>query len=287
MLYKQISKRAKQQMLEVDQLVFRFQDGDDAAGEQLLHMFGGHPSEDLNQYIGKFYYMLRETERFSFADKDSRNFICCFIEDSNARNSLKRRYQTGEVRVLALKKLHKIVDQCKPLVDEDLKQDLRTMFLEQAKRYKNISKNINFPGYLFNSYRFRIAAMITKRMKTYDPYVHMYTKKQILKLQDDRYVDRGTEIVLNEKTFNNLPMLADDDELGNSWVRGITCGPEFQDLTPLQRLIIKLYYEDEMTDKAIAHKLSMHINTVHNNRKRSIKIIEQTKERLFKEGYDE
>lgn len=287
MAYKRIGEKEKEKMLNVDQLVFRFQDGDDEAGEELIRMFGGHPKEEVNFYIGKYFWMLRgDSERFKWKDKDSRKFICCFLEDSEMRKSMKRFYQNGDVRTYAMKKLHKIVDQCKPIEDEDLKQELRLMFIEQAKRYKNISKNINFPGYLFNSYRYRIATMITRRMRKYDPYLHMYSSKQILSLQEDRYVDGGTEIEIEENTFNQL-MLQDDDELGNSWVRGLTCGPQFRDLTSLQRLIIKLYYDEKMTDRAIASKLSMHINTIHNNRKRAKAIIEGTVERLYKEGYEE
>lgn len=284
---KGISNTGKAQMLEIDQLVFRFQEGDDSAGEELLKRFGGHPKDSVNNYIGKFFHMLREAGRFSFSDKDSRKFICCFIEDEGIRKAMQRHYQTGDVKLFATKKLRKIIDQVKPLEDEELKQELRLMFIKQAKQYKNISKNINFPGYLYNSYGYAVAAFITRRMKKYDPYNHMYTQKQLLHLQEDRYVDKDTEIHLDEKAFQTLPMLAEDDELGNSWVRGITCGPEFKDLTPLQRHILKLYYEDNMTDKQIASQFAMHINTIHNNRKRAIKKIEEAMERLRKEGYEE
>jgi DNA-directed RNA polymerase specialized sigma24 family protein len=269
----------------IDQLVFRFQAGDDKAGEEVLRLFGGHPDDKVNNYIGKYYHMLRNG-RFPFKDKDSRTFINCYIKDPAIRKAMKRARQHSHVMIEALKAVHHLEDQCKPISDEELLQDLRMLFIQQMKRYKKRKKEVWFPGYLYKSYGFALVVHINKKFKPLEPYMHMYTEKQIIPMQEDIHVDDDTCIELDERKFTKQPSLVDDDKIGNSWVRGLTCGDEFTKLTALQRLIIKLYYHDDSNDRKIAEKINMHINTIHKQRKRAVQIIQDTMDELFRGGYE-
>ncbi len=287
MAFKKISAEDKENMLAIDDLVVQFQNGNKGAGEELMRLFGCHPKEEIRLYIGKFFKVLRRPSLDLFDDKDLRKFVNLFIEDANIRRQMIPFYQSSATKLFAMKKMRRIALQVLCIPDDDLKQELSLMFLEQAKRYKCISKNINFPGYLYNSYRFRVGRFVNRKVKIYEPYEHMYDEKKLIPFDPDRYIDSTTEIRLDDRSFTKEPLLLSDDDLGNSWERGITCGPKFKDLTQLQRIIVKLYYQDEMTDKAIANKMSMHINTIHKNRVKAVELIRLAMERLFKEGYEE
>lgn len=274
----------KQGMQAIDELVFRFQAGDKEAGEEVMRMFGCHPEADMSNYVGKYYYMLR-MGRFSFDDLESRTFINCFIGNAEVRSAMRKWFQSADTRRHAVKALTDIVKRLWHISDEELKQDLRLLFIQQMQRYKKIKKNVYFSGYLCNSYGFAVVDYVMKRMKSKEPYVIKYNTYQIIPMQEEVYVDDASSIDINERTLYNTPMMLDDDELGNSWVRGLTCGEEFMKLNHFQRLILKLYYQDDMSDGKIAKLMNMHINTIHNHRKRAIKIVEQEAIRISKEGY--
>jgi RNA polymerase sigma factor (sigma-70 family) len=278
--------KEKEKLLYIDQLVFRFQDGDKEAGEELSKLFGCHPSGPLRLYIGKYFNLLR-FGRFSFNDKDSRKFISCVIADPKLRERLRPAYQYRETKIQTMRYVYKLSELCASIAEDELIQELTYLFLRQAKRYKKKRKHVNFAGYLYNSYRYAVIDYINKRVRKYDPYLHMYSKYELPAFNDELYIDSKTEIDINEITISDVTQIVDDDTLGNSWVRGLTCGPEFRDLNDFQRLILKLHFEDKMTDGKIAERFNMHINTIHKHRKRAENIIKETRERLFKEGYDE
>lgn len=80
-------------------------------------------------------------------------------------------------------------------------------------------------------------------------------------------------------------MMEMDEELDINWVRGLTCGEEFKELTHLQRLILKLNYEDGWTDGKIADMMGIHINTIFRQRKKADAIVKETVEKLIQEGF--
>lgn len=277
-----MNDKDKELMEHIDQLVFQYQEGCEESGEALLRYFGCHPAQwELSSYIGKYYSILR-FGRFNFADRDSRKFISSFISDAELRKKMKPWYQYKEVKTEVRKIVDHVVGMCLPIPDEDLKQDLRMLFLQQARRYKKTRKNVNFPGYLYNSYRYAVKNHITKLFKAYEPYMHMPGKLKAL--YEDVSGDETTLIPIDDITLEDTPIMMLDDELGNNWVRGLTCGEEFEDLTPLQRLILKMHYQEGMSDRKIADQLGLHINTVFRQRTKTIKQVEDNVERIQKEG---
>lgn len=263
----------------IDELVSKYQAGDEEAGETLLNMYGGGAGA-LSHFIGKYYRMLR-FGKLDFKDYDSRAFISLFIEDRILGKALFQSYQYRPVKQAAVRKLGTIVESLKVLEDEDLKQDLRVLFLQQAMRYKKTNRS--FGAYIYGSYRFAVKNYIKKIQKPAEPYIHM--PKDLMRVADDQLKDDESEVDLKDSIFAEAPMIMMDEELGNSWVRGLTCGEEFKDLTPLQRLIIKLNYYDGWSDGRIADKMGIHINTIFRQRTKANKTVKETVERLVQEGY--
>lgn len=267
----------EQEYIEV--LVFSYQEGNEAAGEELLRMYGADPASDtLTSYIGKFYRMIR-FGKIDFKDYDSRYCVSLFFPGPE-RPAIIQSYQYKKTKQDVLRKLANIEESMKCVEDDELKQELRFLFLRQCKRYKKTNRT--FGAYLNNSYRYEVARYIIRLMKQEEPYVKL--RKKIVRLADERVKDDDADVDIQDSIFAKEPMMVMDEELGNSWVRGLTCGEQFRDLTPLQRMIIKLNYFDGWSDGRIADKMGIHINTIFRQRTKAGEIVRNTVEQLKQEG---
>lgn len=262
----------------IDKLVFAYQAGDKKAIDELMHRFGCHPSyQKPKAFVGKYYRMLRYG-KINFSDKDSRKFLTRFMKDPAIRKAMGQWFQYGETKEEAMRALQLASNVLKQVPDEDFQQDLRLLFLERAIRYDKIKKRVAFQGYLYNSYRHAVGNYIAKLMK--EPLLFSHIKR----VNNDYVVDKNGFIEIDDSIFKDTPIIAEDDKLGNSWVRGLTCTEEYRGLTHLQRLILKLYYEDGYTDGELADKMGMHINTVFRHRKRAMEKVKQKRLEMIKEG---
>lgn len=271
----------------IDELVHQFQQGDWASGEELLRLFGGHPDfPSPKAFIGKYFSLIRYG-KINFDDRDTRRFIALYIKNPETRKKLIPFYQYREVKAEAIKELEENV--IKPLSiisDEDLLQDLRLLLLMLAKRFRKKRRKVNFAGYLYNSYRYALKNYLDKAyLKREEPLFDLW--RWLLHIQDDRLEDQESLIVVDDLIDFKGPMIQVDEDLGNNWVRGLTCGEEFKRLNPLQRLILKLHYDEKVTDGNIADRLNMHINTIFRLRKKAESIVKETVEDLIREGHYE
>jgi DNA-directed RNA polymerase specialized sigma24 family protein len=267
----------------IDELVFAFQDGDQEAALELLKIYGGYPiKKDLSLYLGKFYKMLRYG-KLDLDDRDSRLFISLFLEDPLMGKEMRKAYQYKPTQQAARRKLQNLEHSLRVMTDDDLKQELIAIFLKVAKKYKKVKKNVDFNGYLYNYYRFEVANFIKKLLQPDEMYVKH--PDRLVRLADDLLEDEDSAIELQESILLNLPMIQAEEELDVNWVRGLTCGEEFKELTPLQRLIIKLNYEDGWSDGKIADMMGIHINTIFRQRKKADAIVKETVEKLIQEGF--
>jgi hypothetical protein len=267
----------------IDCLVFKYQDGDEASGEEILRLFGGHPNEPMTNFIGKYYNMIRYV-RFNFKDKDSRGFISLFAADEQLRAKLKPFFQYNETKVQTVLLVERLKWICSSISDDELKQELRFILLKMAKRYVKESKRTFFTAYLKSSYKFYLCRYINKATNVNEPY--LCRTKPLVYMQDDNHYSYDTLIKLDERAFITTPILEFDDELGNSWIRGITCSEEFLPLTALQRLILKLGLYDEKSDRQIAEKTRLHINTINRQKLKAVKIVKEERERLLNRNDD-
>lgn len=262
----------------IDQLVFSYQEGNEQAGMELLAMFGGDQKKPSG-YLGKYYKMLRKGT-INFRNKDARRFVSLFIDDPGVRKGLQKSRQSTHVRDESNKSMRKVSTSLKFMADDEIRNDLIVLFFAKCQRYKYTNRS--FRAYLANSFRFDVYRFVNKIQEPYEPYVHM--QEDLMRVADDLIRDTEMENEVNDTVFNQSPVMFIDDELGNSWVRGLTCGEEFKDLTPLQRMIIKLNHYDGMSDAAIANMMGMHLNTIFRQRKKASLLVEDKVRRMTKEG---
>lgn len=267
----------------IDELVFEFQNGSEEAALKLLEIYGGHPKKkDLNLYLGKYFKMLRYG-KLDMKDRDSRLFISLFLDDENMRKEMRKAYQYKPTQQAARRKLQNLEYSLRSMSDDDLRQELVAIFLKVAMRYEKVKEKVDFNGYLYNYYRYEVANFIKKLLQPEELYVKH--PDRLVRIADDLLGDDDSVIELQDSILLNLPMMQMDEELDINWVRGLTCGEEFKELTQLQRLILKLNYEDGWSDGKIADMMGIHINTIFRQRKKADATVRETVEKLIQEGF--
>lgn len=245
----------------VDKLVDQFQNGDKKAGEELIIQ--------MAPYLIK-YFKIVKLGIIDLSNKDSRKFISLFIDSADARTRLKKPFQSTEARNEAYQKVMMIQSVFNDVPAEDLVQELIIALLILAKRFSKYRRKVSFCGYLYNAYRFELSRRIKKIME--DPLTYRFSCNIPY---DDYAPTDDEEEEENPSMYSNDPIMLLDDSLGNAWIRGITCGDMFSCLTQLQRLILKLYYNDGESDTSIARKLSMHRVTVRAERICAEKVLKE------------
>lgn len=266
---------------KIDLLVFSHQAGNEQALLELLTMFGGDPEKKkMNGFLGKYYKLFRKGT-INFKNKESRRFVNLFIADPGVRKGMQKSRQSKHVRDEANKSMRKVSTSLRFMDDEEIKNELIALFINKCNRYTYTGRS--FRAYLSNSYFFDAYRFVNNLQKKYEPYVHM--QADLLHIAEDLVLDTEMETEVNDSVFNQSPVMFLDDELGNAWVRGLTCGDEFKDLTPLQRMITKFNHFDGMSDREIADVMGMHINTIFRQRKKAALLIEEKVKQLTEEGY--
>lgn len=248
-----ISEKYKQ----IDILVDGYQQGNSASAEKLVEFF--------DPFLKKYLKIIKGGV-ISLSDKDSRKFVSLFMADAIARKGLQKSFQSTETRNKAYQAVVMITGMTKNIPDEDLEQELICILLLMAGRYKKRGKKINFCGYVYSSFKFEVYRMLSKL--TMDPLVHGCDLA--LRFNDEAYIDEDNDVESDDAIYIEELMMILDEELGNSWVRGLTCGEEFEELTPIERLILRMKYQEGRTDIYIADRLQMHRNTVRTQRIKAI-----------------
>jgi RNA polymerase sigma factor (sigma-70 family) len=243
----------------VDQLVEKYQTGDKDAAEELINQ--------MSPYMIKYFKIIR-LGVIDLSDRDSRRFISLFIEKYEAREKLKMKFQSRDARNEAYQAALMVQSMCSQIPSEDIIQELIVALLTLAKRFTRHKKKVNFCGYLYNAFRFELARRI--KSITIDPLTHRSDFN--LSYDDNEYLN-DEDSAGDEASYMTEPMMALEEDLGNSWQRGLTCSDTFADLTQLQRIILKLYYIDGESDTSIANRLNLHRNTVKSQRLKAKEIL--------------
>lgn len=257
---------------KVDEVVFAYQRGDDDAAETLLEMFAG---DDMrSRFIGKYIKLLKH-EVFDLTDKDTRRFLQLYMVDG--RDALMNRYQSKEGKAAAAQTAAMLARALHTYDEEELVQDLVMLLLTQAQRYEKQKQQVNFGGYLYNSFRFTVFNHLKKTTFRYDVLNHPRREE----LSEEMLVVDGIEV--DEKWFDcHEGRFGDAEELGLDWVSG-DCNHAFAELSQLERLILRLAYEDKKTDSEIAEQLGFHRNTVLKYRHQAKENLQGAIERLKEE----
>jgi RNA polymerase sigma factor (sigma-70 family) len=242
----------------VDQLVDKYQAGDKDSAEELINQ--------MSPYMIKYFKIIK-FGIIDLNDRDSRRFISLFVDSFDARERLKRKFQSKDARCEAYQAVSFLQSTCANIPTEDVIQELIMILLTLAKRFSRHREKVNFCGYLYNSFRFELARRI--KVMTSDPLVHR--SELNLSFDDDEYLNE--EEIDEELSYTNEPMMYLEEDLGNSWQRGLTCSEMFSDLTQQQRIILKLYYVDGESDTSIGDRLGIHRTTVKTQRMKAKEIL--------------
>lgn len=256
------------QKTKTDDIVKRYQNGDEGAGMALLKEYGYDPeSGEVYAYIGKYFKMMR-FGRMDFKNYDSRAFISLFFSDAEGKE-MRKSYQYMETKVKMRKKLQQIEKVMRSVPDDDIIQELIHILLVQAKKYR--PKKRSFGAYLKNSFRYRLNDYVLKYMKSEDIFDN--TDIEVAGIGED--VAEDVESIIDPEDFTwDALKIQHEDELGNAWVRGIHCSGRFKDMTPLQRLILRMNYMEKLSDREIADAMGMHINTIFRQRTNAKRMLE-------------
>lgn len=245
---------------KIDEMVLKFQNGDKNAAEEILVAF--------KPYLNKFFNIIREG-KINIKDKDSRLFMLHFMPyEETIYKSMRKQSPSYVAKVEAKRCLDGLKFQCRYLTDEDLNQELITSMLVLAKRYKKTNRN--FAAYIYNAFRHEIARRIKAIMKdpsVYNGWDYNYSYNDYENVSEE--ICEQNEVV--DREYADVP----GDELSSNWIHGSTCSDIFFDLTPFERLILKLRYIDFITDIEIGKRTGYHRNWISIRRRRAIEKIKR------------
>lgn len=255
-----MNEKTAQWYEHIESLVEDYKAGNSDSGLELINAF--------DPYFKKYIKLLKHAG-IDLKDKDSRRFISLFISDAEARYGLVRRFQPKEARESAQKAAIMLKKLCEPYTEEDLKQDFCVILLNLCRRYVKKSKKKNFCGYLYNVFRYELHRRLAET--TRDPLT--YSASNTVSFNDTEHLTPDVDLYDDGDRIDWTPVLKVEEDLGNNWVRGLTCDKMFLDLTTLQRLIIKEAYMNGYSDYKIANDLGMHRNTILRNRMKAEDVI--------------
>jgi RNA polymerase sigma factor (sigma-70 family) len=250
---------------EIDNLVLLYQSDNKElsakAAEALLKAF--HP------FIIKYYNLLNGNGFINLREKDTKKFVALFIDDNEIRKALHSGRMNQEQKKYVYRNFNNIIQTCKSLEGDEIIHELSIIILTLARRYKN--KDKNFTVYLNSVFHYELSRRIKQIMQ--EPLV--FQSQYVLPFHEYKFIDEEeeSEEELVEQIDNTL--IEDDCDLNYSWIRGITCSELFRELTPIQRLIIKYYYGDGLTDKEIGERLGYVRETVCLKRLAAVRFLKE------------
>jgi hypothetical protein len=246
----------------VEHLVKEYQNGNrDDAGEKLIALF---------EPLFSKYVKIVKRGSIDFNDYESRYFISLFIADPKIRTSLNGYYQSKKAREIAYKTLYFINSACSQTFEEDLYQELILIFLKFISTYK--SERNCFCAYINSSFGYGVANFVKKVLN--NPL-----STSVLTTFDEDSAELHSAVVIDDVCLEDQLPSNEKDDLDNSWIYGLTCSEAFSELTPFERLILKMSYIDKVSDGEIARKSGYHRNSIW-LRRRSIvnKVRQRTRE---------
>lgn len=215
-------------------------------------------TERFNPLFKKYIKTIKDTQ-LDFDDKDTKRFILCFIGDKTLKKALKSERQSAKIRHEIYKRLNFVTETYGQLSVSEIANDLQMLLLVLAKRY--IPMGRNFCAYLYNCFCYEVSRHIKKYIKN-PANIHYKT------IRYEDYMQTAEDELIEECFEDKLY----EDNMGMpdaTWVNGLTCSEEFQDLTPLERKILIKYYLEDYSDRQISELYCIHINTCNQKRRQA------------------
>lgn len=300
---KQQHRYTKEDYQRIHDLVYEYKEGNAEAGAKILNSF----SAFLNRYVSLLHYGY-----FDLKHSSIRNFIKLYIESPIKRSAVTSyKHNKGAGRLAA----QETVDMIKPyfysLTKEDISQEISTVFLTMASKYKDtkpsfqhhIDKNFHF--YAFRHFE-RMTRDPLSRGECFDFVVNRQTHSldsafeidlanairdyKFDKEMEDIEEDIAINQTIRQATISYLTTLDctanenvsryEDDFLDLNWINGITCTELFKVLTPFERRILTMWYIDKKTDTDIADMFGVCRGTINNKRAKAKQKLEDELKRL-------
>lgn len=147
------------------------------------------------------------------------------------------------------------------LDSSDILTDLRMLFIQLAKRYKQVGKS--FCCYVANLYRYEVFRHIQQFDK--NPLNIHYKNVIYEDCAQSKASDFGVDDTIEDHIYENNMGLPD-----MTWIKGESCSDLFNILTPDERKILVKYYLENYCDRQIADIFDMHMNTCNSKRRTAI-----------------
>lgn len=128
---------------------------------------------------------------------------------------------------------------------EDIESELKAILISKINRYEDVGKS--FLGYVASTFHYDVARFIkeiTKEQTAWNP----------------RTDSLNGEVNIDHLPYEYLSAAESDDILNDQFIFDPSLDV-FKVLTPQERHVLKLYFEDGLMDKEIADRKGVHINT--------------------------
>lgn len=240
---------------EVDAFVKAYQAGDNNAALGLIDAFKGY----LKNYI-----QLLKSGHIDYYNKNMRKFLCLFVKEYEDRQRIMRIRSRKSGKGLQVMYYHaaNVARKFAMVDEEDLWSELVSELLAMAKRYRN-DRGCFFHTYVSKAFHYRAYKRVIRLIN--DPAALAMRSAACLDSEEnsDLYIqpDPVSEI---EAEVDRIIITEDeiDKELGENWIMGFTCSEMFCSLTPLERRVLVLYYENGYNDDEISAMLGVPKNRV-------------------------
>lgn len=275
---------------QIHDLVYEYQAGSNDAAEKLIDSF--------KTFLGK-YIALVKYGQYSLDHYSVRSFIKLFVEDANERKKVNSYFAKGFGKSVADKTVARITGIFSNSTQEDVQQELISIFLTMCTKYKDTKPSFhhyiksNFHYYAYRHFekstRDPIArghvACLTTSSKSYSPsegFIDKFHDNDFVFdfiLSDDS-VELEMEEMLNEIELHYNVMMSEtttvkprkkvsiyeDDFLDVNWINGITCSNIFKELSAFERKILVMWYVNNKTDSDIAEEFGVCRGTINKRR---------------------
>lgn len=268
----------------VHDLVYEYKNGSTEAANKLLESF----SKFLSNYVA-----LIKLGKYNLNYYSVRSFIKLFIEDPKDRKLLNAYfYNQCTSKNVLFSTVNIILNIFHESTYEDIMQDLKIIFFNMCKKYKDvrpsfhtyIDKNFHYYAYRYWEKNIRdpigrgssisISAPINSNSFSEDISLTFADVLEDVqnKVESDYIINKIT-VYYNIKS-SSIPVVYGEENndtysntfLNINWINGITCSKAFKILTPLERKIIKLWYIDNLTDKQIGEKFGICRGSINKRR---------------------
>jgi len=252
---------------ELDRLVKFYQQGDNEAALLIVKAFSGYLTRFLS--LVKYGYI-------DFGNYGHRQFISLFVRNRYERIRILSGINNDSTRRLVYETAAMVANQFKPYSKEDIWSELTTELLIMAKNYKN-DLGYFFHTYVSKAFPFRIFKRLSVWINDVTNMIaRNWDRPDMDTLEEDDFADGLIEDLDKEEPLLLIPDNSDEVKLDENWINGQTCSEAFSVLTPLERRVLIMYYQEGYTDREIGEQLGYRASSIQQIRSGAVSKLRKT-----------